>query len=240
MVAIAISVIGVLGIGVVYASFMMGHMVMPAITGFLKVSENVGSGYRIPPSQDVVVKDMGGVYHATVYMAVRFYESSSAEAEAPMSSTYLDLWERGLAGVKFPFKFCLITYLEDLAKYRESVEDKRFAATYQLGKAREVDRPDALTIDKWEREIARMNSMLERLAEGEKPMGAVQYAVTTGIGVNEGAAIAAAKRQVGEIRATVANALNVEIKPLKGEDMKRCFVWEQYVPSERAEFLAGL
>ena len=238
--AIALSVLGALGVGAVYVSFMMGYMAMPLVTGFLKVSEEIGGGYRIPPSQDAVVKDVGGTCHATMYMAVKFYESSTADAEAPLTATYVDLWERSLSQIKFPFKFCLIAYLEDIARYRERIEDKRYSATYKLGKERESGKPDALTLDKWEREIQRANAMLERLAEGEKPMGVVQYAVTTGIGANEGAAIAAARRQVGEIRSTAANALNVEIKPLRGEDMKRCFTWEHYIPPERADFVSSL
>ena len=66
------------------------------------------------------------------------------------------------------------------------------------------------------------------------------YAATMGIGANEQAAIDSARRQVSEIRSSVANALNVEIKPLKGEDLRKCFLWELYVPPDTREFLTSL
>jgi len=233
-------IIGVLGMAATYVLFTMGYAVMPFMTSTLGVSDLLGNGYKIPPSQDVVIRNVGGIYHATMYMSARFYEAATSEVEEEMTVAYMDLWERALAGIKFPFKFCLISFPEDIAKYRENLETQRYAATIKLGKEREKPNPDALTIDKWEREIARLNAMLARLTAGEKPMGAVMYVATTGIGVNEAAAIAAAQRQVGEIRSTVANALNLDIKVVKGEDLKRCFTWEFYIPPDRAEFVSSL
>jgi len=231
---------GLAGAGIVYAAFAMGYIVMPMITGVLKVTENMGNGYKLPPSQDVVLRNVGGTYQAISYMSARFYEAAVATTEDEMTTAYMELWERALAGIKFPFKICLLTYLEDIAKYREDIETQRYGATLRLGKAKEQANPDALTIDKWEREIARLNAMLSRLTSGEKPMAAVMYLVTAGVGVNEDAAIAASRRQVGEIRSTVANALNIEIKPVKGEDLKRCFRWELYIPPDKKEFLSSL
>jgi hypothetical protein len=240
IVGMVLVLLGALGIVVTYAMFTLGFAALPLITNALHVSEHLGNGYKIPPSQDVIVRNVGGIYHATMYMQARFYEAATSEVEEETTSTYMELWERALAGIKFPFKFCLISFPEDIAKYREDIETQRYAATIKLGKEREKPNPDALVIDKWEREIARLNAMLARLTAGEKPMGAVMYLATTGIGVNEEAAIAAARRQVGEIRSTVANALNIEIKPVKGEDMKRCFRWEYYVPPDKAEFVSSL
>jgi len=240
LLAIALVAIGVAGAGVSYASFAMGYLVMPLITTTLKVSEQMGNGYKLPASQDVVLRGIGGVYQATSYMSARFYEAASSEAEEAQTTAYMELWERALSNIKFPFKLSLITYLEDIAKYREDIETQRYASTIKLGKEKEKPNPDALVIDKWEREIARLNQMLARLTSGEKPMAAVMYVVTTGVGVNEEAAVAASRRQVGEIRSTVANALNIEIKPVKGEDLKRCFRWEYYIPPDRKEFLSSL
>jgi hypothetical protein len=233
--SVGLAALGGLGIALSYFLFSFGFMAMPFITKFLHVSEDMGGGYRIPPTQDAVVRNFGGAHQATIFMSAKFYEAGANEGESQVSAAYMELWERALSGVRFPFKYCLITYLEDMAKYREDIETKRYAATLKLGKEREKPNPDALTIDKYEREVARMNAMLTRLAEGEKPMGAVMYAATMGIG-----AIEAARRQVSEVRSSVANSLNVEIKALKGEDLRRCFMWEHYVPPDMKEFLSQL
>lgn len=235
-IGIAIILLAALCIAGIYASFAFGYLVMPFVTAALGVGESLGNGYRIPPNQEAVVREIGGVYQATMYMRVSFYEMALNEGETPVTSAYMELWERALAGIKFPFKFCLITYLQDLSKYREEIETRRYAATLKLGKERENTRPDPLAIDKWEREIARMNAMLNRLAEGEKPLGCVMYSATTAVGANEAGAVAAAKRQVSEIRSSVANALNVEVKPIKGEDLKRCFNFDIYVPPDKGDF----
>ena len=120
------------------------------------------------------------------------------------------------------------------------MQTDRAGAQIKLGKEKEKPNPDALTIDKWEREIDRLNDMLSRLTSGEKPMGTLMYIATTGVGVSEDAAIAQAKKQVDEVRSTVANALNIEIVPLKGEDMKKCFKWERAIPPEPKDFAAQI
>jgi len=236
----ALFALGLAGIGFTYIAFTAGYVLMPLITRSLKVTEMMGNGYKIPPSQDVVLRNVGGIYHATMFMSARFYEAATTETEEETTTAYMELWERALAAVKFPMKFSLITYLEDIAKYRENIETQRYSATIKLGKEKDKPNPDALVIDKWEREVARLNAMLAKLTEGEKPMGAVMYVGTTGIGVSEDAATASAKKQVGEIRSTVANSLNVEIKPVNGEDMKRCFRWEFMVQPDPKEFNSSL
>ena len=233
-------VVGAFGVLVAYVSWAAGYAIMPMLMRYAGVTENMGNGYRISRSQDVIIREVGGIYQATMFMSARFYEAATTDTEEATTTAYMELWERALAGVRFPLKFCLLSYIEDIAKYREGIETKRYAATIKLGKEKEKPNPDALVIDKWEREIAQMNAMLSKLTSGEKPMGAVMYLGTMGLGVSEDAAIAAARAYVGEIRSTVANALNVEIKPVKGEDMKRCFRWESLVSPEPKDILANM
>jgi hypothetical protein len=143
----------------------------------------------------------------------------------------MDLWERAVASVCFPFKFCVLSFLEDILKFREDVETRRAAAQLRLGREREKPRPDAITLAKWEREVAKQNELLARLSAGEKPLGTLMYITTLAIGVSPGAATAIVKGQANELKATFSNALNVEILELKGEDMKKCFDWEIAFPS---------
>jgi hypothetical protein len=219
--------------------YQVGFVILPFVTKFLKVREIRVGGFEIPPSQDVVLKNVGGVYYATAFLYGKFYESAVAGVQEEQS-TYMDMWERAVASMDFPFKFCVITYLEDLLKFREDVETNRAAAQLRLGKEREKPRPDAITIDKWEREVARQNEMLTRLSSGEKPLGTIMYVMTTAIGVSPEAATAAVKGQANELKATFSNALNVEILSLKGEDMKKCFDWEVAIPPTLKDLKASI
>jgi len=209
--------------------YKVGFMILPLITKILKVTEIRAGGFEIPPSQDVILKNVGGLYYATMFLYGRFYESAAVGVQEEQAS-YMDLWERAVASIKFPFKFCIMTYIEDILKYREDIETKRAAAQLRLGREREKPRPDPIMIDKWEREVARQNEMLARLSAGEKPMGTIMYITTTAIGASPEAAIAAVKAQANELKANFSNTLNIEITTLTGEDMKKCFEWEVAFP----------
>jgi hypothetical protein len=209
--------------------YKLGFIVLPFVTKILKVREIRAGGFEVPPSQDVILKNIGGVYYAAQFMYGRFYTSAAVGVQEEQSS-YMDLWERAVASINFPFKFCLFSYVEDILKFREDVETNRAAAQLKLGREREKPRPDAITIDKWEREVAKQNELLARLSAGEKPLGALMYVVTLAVGVSPEAATAAVKGQTIELKATFSNALNVEIVELKGEDMKKCFDWEVAFP----------
>ncbi|NYZ75749.1 hypothetical protein H0N98_00680 [Candidatus Micrarchaeota archaeon] len=227
---IAIVAIGILSLLLDAVVYKVGFIILPFITRILKVREIRTGGFEIPPSQDVILKNVGGVYYAIQFMYARLYESASVGVQDEQSS-YMDLWERAVASVYFPFKFCVLTFLEDILKFREDVETRRAAAQLRLGREREKPRPDAITIDKWEREVAKQNELLARLSAGEKPLGTLMYITTLAIGVSPDAATAIVKGQANELKATFSNALNVEILELKGEDMKRCFDWEIAFPS---------
>ncbi|MCX6776150.1 MAG: hypothetical protein NT130_04870, partial [Candidatus Micrarchaeota archaeon] len=136
--------------------YKVGFLILPFITRFLKVSEIRVGGFEIPPSQDAVIKNVGGVYYATMFLYARFYESAVVGVEE-QKAPYMDMWERAVGSINFPFRFSLITYIEDLVKFREDVETNRAAAQLKLGKLREMPRPDALSVDKWEREVAKQN-----------------------------------------------------------------------------------
>jgi hypothetical protein len=209
--------------------YQVGFIILPFVTKILKVREIRSGGFEITPSQDVILRNVGGVYYAAQFMQAKLYESASAGVQEEQSS-YMDLWERAVASVDFPFKFCVLTHLDDIIKFREDVETKRAAGQLRLGREREKPRPDAITVDKWEREIAKQNELLVRLSSGEKPLGVLMYLMTLAVGVSPEAAIAAVKGQANELKATFSNALNVEIVDLRGEDMKKCFDWEVAFP----------
>jgi hypothetical protein len=219
--------------------YQLGFIILPLVTRVLKVREIRAGGFEVPPSQDVILKDVGGVYYAAEFLYARLYESAVAGVQEEQSS-YIDMWERAVASINFPFKFCVLSYLDDMMKFREDVETNRAAAQLRLGREREKPRPDALTIDKWEREVSRQNELLSRLSSGEKPLGTLMYIMTIALGVSPEAATAAVKGQANELKATFSNALNIEVLNIAGEDMKKCFDWEVAFPPTLKDLKASI
>ena len=241
-----VAIIAIVLTGISGLVFTVGYAVLPMVTKFLRVTEIRAGGYEIPPSQDSIIKNVGGVYYASTFLYARIFEAPVTAGAAEVAriteeeSPYMDLWERAIANIKFPFKTSMLLYVEDLTKYREDIQTKRATAQLRLGREKEKPNPDPLVIDRWEREITRQDELLAKLASGEKPMGLVTYLVTTAIGVTKEAAMAQVKTQANELKSVISNALNLDMVVLNGEDMKKCFDWEFAIPPTPKDLKATL
>lgn len=242
-IVLALTVGGVLGAlltAVAVMAFLMsvlawkfGHLLLPALTQGLKIVE-IRNGFEIPPSQDVIVRKIEGVWYASVYLGVNIFESVT-EKSAEQKSLFMEYFERALASTKVAAKFSTLVYVKDLSSYREKIETKRNVEEINLGKLKGQKKQDLAAISKTERAIASYNAHLHRLASGEKPMDILYYVMTTAQGTSREQAIDKAKIQGKELKSTLANALNVEVYSLTGEDMKRCFEWEYTLPVSQQE-----
>ena len=216
-----------------FALFKYGYILVPLITKQLKIIE-IRDGYELPPGQEAIVKKVGGTYYASVFLFVRIYESVT-DKTIDENQVYTEYFERAISSVKFVVKFSMMVYVKDLTKYRENIETKRAEAQLRLAREKEKGEPDVLRIDKFEREVAMWDGQLARISTGIKPMGAVTYMMTTAQGVSKEAAMAAALNQASELRATVSNALNCEVNIVTGEEMRKCFEWEFFLPTTEKE-----
>ncbi|MFH1471041.1 MAG: hypothetical protein ABIF01_04795 [Candidatus Micrarchaeota archaeon] len=215
------------------AIYKYGYILVPLITKGLRIVE-IRDGYEIPPGQEAIVKKVGGTYYASAFLFVRIYESVT-DKTMDENQVYTEYFERAISSVKFVAKFSMMVYVKDLTKYRENIETKRAEAQLRLAREKEKSEPDVLRIDKFEREVAMWDGQLARISTGVKPMGAITYIMTTAQGVSKEAAIAAALNQGSELRATVSNALNCEVNLVTGEEMRKCFEWEFFLPSSEKE-----
>ncbi len=211
-----------------------GYVLFPLVTTLSRVVQITDTGYEIPPRQDMIMKNVGGVYYASKFLGVRVYESVSEKTGEEMVS-YSEYFERAISGVKFVVKFSLMVYVKDMSDYRNKIETKRAEAQLRLSRERDKPEPDVLKLDRYEREVMMWENSLNRLIGGVKPMGATAYVMTTATGVSREAAGAAVKAQASELKSTIANALNVEVVELTGEEMMMCFDWEHIIPPSAAE-----
>ena len=104
-----------------------------------------------------------------------------------------------------------MVYMKDISEHGSRIETKHAEAQLRLARERDKPDPDVLRMDRYEKEVAMWENQINKLTRGIKPMGVVSYVMTTAIGVSKEAAMAAANAQANELKATIANALNVQV-----------------------------
>ncbi len=223
------AIICVLGAVSAVAIYKYGYFILPFLTRQGNVVQIMEGNYEIPPAQDVILKAVGGIYYASSYLGVKIYESTS-EKSPEENAVYSEYFERAISSVRFPTKFAMMVYVMDLTKHRTKWETRHAEAQLRLAREREKPDPDVLKLDRFEKEVAMCEQQIQRLVSGFKPMGAITYVMTTATGISKESATAAVKAQASELRATIGNALNVEVVPLQGDEMLRCFDWEHIIP----------
>ncbi len=211
-----------------------GYLLVPLITQKTNIVMITDEGFEIPPSQDVIVKNTNGVFYASAFLGIKIFESAT-EKTADENIEYSKFFERAISNIKYVTKIAYMLYVEDVGEKRKQIEAKRAEAQLRLARERDKPQPDVLRIDKYEREAAVWDAQLTRLIKGVKPMGIVAYAMTTSVGVSKDGAIAAARAQANELRTVLANALNVEVVRLSGDEMLKCFEWERFYPTTPQE-----
>ena len=211
-----------------------GYILVPLLTERTRIILKMDGGYEVPPGEEVIVKQVGGVYYASAFLGIKVFESAT-EKSAEENISYNEYFERAISNLKYVTKIAYMLYVEDIGQKRKQIETKRAEAQLRLARERDKAEADVLKIDKYEREVSHWDLQLNKLIKGVKPMGVIAYAMTTAAGLSKEGAIAAVKAQANELSTVLSNALNVEVKWLKGDEMLKCFDWEKFYPSSPTE-----
>ena len=207
-----------------------GYLVIPFLTQRAKIVMITDTGYEIPPEQDVIVKNENNVYYASSFLVLKIYESAT-EKSLDEAIAYNQFFERAISNIKYVTKISYMLYVEDVGEKRKSIETKKAEAQLRLSREREKAEADVLKLDRFEREVQHYDMELNKLIKGVKPMGVLAYAMTTAAGVSKESAIATVRTQANELRTVLANALNVEVLQLTGDEMLKCFEWDKFYPT---------
>ena len=143
------------------------------------------------------------------------------------------MFEKAIASSGFPFKICALVSPLELKGELEEIRSKRSIAESRREKLSSSKHGSELA--RLDREVAMWNRQIERLTTGEKPLEMVFYLSTTASGITKEEASARARAQGDELSVVVGSALSCEIVPLAGEEMKRCFWWDFFGPSDRED-----
>ncbi len=233
-----ITAVALAAVGIALLNF--GYILMPVVTKFARITLVSKSGeYEVPPSEEVLVKKAGNVYYASVFLGLKMYESPTDRLEEEKIS-YSEFFERAISSFRYVTKVGYLLYVEEIAKKRQDIEEKRAELQLRIKRERERGDPDPLRLDRLQRELEIEDVKLTRLIRGIKPMGLVGFAMTTAAGVSRDSAIASARAQAEQVRTSIANSLNVDVRWLSGEQMLRCFEWEAFLPASVQELEESL
>lgn len=222
-----------------YADFVL----FPVFTIILGVKTMAAKNYLIPKDQNCIIKNVNGLYYATGYLTANVYNFVFAaerveEGEDAKLAAAPDKWERIVMNVKFPFKFHMISYANEIQSYREELEGKRGFLEFQLSKEMQATSPNQLTIDDFQRRINIIQSRIERLSSGERPVGSVMYIESIAVGVSEKAAMDALTNQINQLQ-TVFNSMDLSINRVVGRELNILFRFGFKLPTSSSE-LEGL
>jgi len=224
-------------IGAIGAIIIMkyGYIFIPLITKQANISACIEENYEIPPSEDVIVKKIGDVYYASTFLGLKIFESMTDKTQE-QKVIYNEYFERAISNMEYVTKISYMIFVEDIGKKRSSLETKKAESQLRLNKEREKPEPDPLKIDRYEKEINALDHEIDKLIKGEKPMGVLAYCMTSAKGINKESAIAEVKSQARELKTTLSNTLNVDVEQLTSDGMLKCFEWEKFFPSDKADF----
>lgn len=207
-----------------------GDVLLPFLLKGLHVVETRG-GWQL--EKDVAVVQDGSRFLATAFLDVDVHFSPS-RAAPDESVSYGVAFEKALCGLSFPAQFGLLVYPVDLEAYRESVLTSRLEAELAASRIRQSPKPDAVALAAQERRKAMCARLLNKLSSGQRPLDAVYFVATTAEASSFEQAAEQARWQAKELKAVLSHALNVSVRVLEGDALRKCLDWKAAMPLEAA------
>lgn len=236
LVAVILSLLTLLFIIIMnYADF----IIFPAFTTLIGLKTVPAKNYMIPKAQNCVIKYVNGLYYASGYLTANVYNYVFAaerveENEEGKLGSAPEKWERIVMNVHFPFKFHMVSYANEIQQYREELEGKRGFLEFQMSKEMQAASPNQLSIDEFQRKINIIQSRIERLSSGERPVGSMMYIESIAVGVSEKAAMDALTNQMNQLQ-TVFNSMDLSITRVVGRELNTLFRFGYFLPTTQAE-----
>ncbi|MCS7122448.1 MAG: mediator of RNA polymerase II transcription subunit 9 [Candidatus Micrarchaeota archaeon] len=189
--------------------------------------------HEIPPTMDVVIKQIGNTYYASRFFGLKLYEAFSDNPEGVMNLK--KQFEQVVINYKKPFKISYLMYAIDISAKKKELETKRSEIALRLQKARESPSPDLLTIERLEREKAYWNQQIQKLEQGLRPMDIMIYCQVVAMGNTKDEVIQKSRNEMDELKAQLQTALRAETYEIKGPDLLKVLEMEYVIPATTEE-----
>ena len=206
----------------------------PAAMKLLGISVEPAKGYHVPKSQDAIVKNVNGLFYATGYLtgnvfAYRFKQEAIGEDEDQQMADAPERWERTVMNIKFPFKFHIISAGREVQKVRDELEGKRSYQEYQLSRLMQSNSSNEMAVTDIQRKIRTLQTQIDRIAQGEKPIASLMYVETSAVGVSEKAAVDLLSEQLRELQVSLS-VLDLQMSRIVGRELYTIFRFNFAVP----------
>ncbi len=206
-------------------------------TSILGITFQPALNYKIIKGQDAIIKSVRGLYYATGYLSANLFpyyfkqEETSTEADEAKMLQAPENWERALMNLDFPFKYHVLSAGLDVQKVRDELEGKRSFQEFQLSRAMQSNSANSeLAITDMRRKVSVIQSQIDRISQGEKPIATLMYIETTAVGVSEKAALDALSTQLNSLQISLSG-LDVDLVRVIGRELYTLFQFNFAMPT---------
>ncbi len=214
----------------------LDYLIVPQFTSILGIRQVPAKNYVITKKQDAIVKEVSGVYYAIGYVTANIYKyvfeaEVIQEGEGSKMASAPDTWERVAMSIKFPFRFHLVSMTQDVQAYRDTLEGKRSFLEFSLGKETTSGNPSPTAIQDLQRRINVLQTRIDRISAGERPVFSLMYVETIAVGVSEKEALDALTGQINQL-VTTFNAFDLSTTRIVGREIYELFKLNYVMPDK--------
>lgn len=235
------TVIILLGIAAILVMNWADFVLFSLVTRLLNITFQPAGGYKIIRTQDAIVKNVSGLFYATGFITANLFSyvfkqeevEDLASGEVKLTGAP-DAWERAVMSIGFPFKFHVLSTGLDVQKVRDELEGKRSYQEFQMSRALQNTSANEMTITDLQRRINVLQTQINRISQGEKPIATIMYVETTAIGISEKAALDALSGQISGLQVALG-ALDVDLVRVIGRELHTLFNFNFGLPTTSEE-----
>ncbi|MGC8649245.1 MAG: hypothetical protein ACP5UN_03460 [Candidatus Micrarchaeia archaeon] len=218
-------------------------VVFPLITNILGITFQPFKDYHITKGQDAVVKNVKGIYYATGFItanlfAFEFKEEQLEENVEEREVLSLQTWEKALMSIDFPFKFHVLSTGLDVQNVRDELEGKRSYQEFQLSRALQSGSANDVIINDIQRKINMIQAKLDRISQGERPIGSIMYFETTAVGISEKAALDALAEQIRRLQVAFTG-MDLQLIRVVGRELYTLYKFNFMLPVDVVEMASN-
>ncbi len=218
-----------------FADFLVFPIAMRILGIVFKPSED----YKIIKTQDAVVKNVSGINYAIGYLTGNLfaYEFKAEQQEENIDDKITDApdtWERAVMSIDFPFKFHVLSCARDVQEARDELEGKRSYQEFQMNRAMQGGKTTDVEITDLQRKLNIIQTQIDRIGQGERPISAVIYIETIAVGVSEKEALDNLTAQASRLQIALSS-LDISLSRVIGRELYTLFKFNFALPTTRDE-----
>lgn len=236
MIFILITAIFVFSIG------LADSIVFPILMSVLGITFQIAKDYKISRSQKEILKNVNGLNYATGYVTANLFpytfklESPPGEEESKFIQAPVN-WERAVSILNFPWKYHIISSGMDVQETREEFEGQRSFQEFQMSRAMQSTTPNEMAVEQLQRRINMIQTKMDRISQGERPIATLMYIEVTAVGVSEKAAVDNLNAQIASI-STAFSSFDVQLNRISGRELYVLFQTNFSLPTTFEEVAA--